>query len=282
MKGHLILLTVLVPIIFSCRNEKKQETNSTTKQETQKVSDSFNWTKALSLKTKMISELENKTEPNDKIIAEFLNEYTKIQEEMNDHLQKQSNYDSLNTIIYSDKKNIKQCALDFEKKVEINGFRIASAEAMIYITKNSDFVKSKTLELVDPISIEFLDLYFNEIDKICCEDAGLIITRKELVERIYKWGELLDKSSGLAYNKIIEDEFLINLSLLFRGQDNTRAFDFGENKYNQESLDLMKEIIIEYPNSRATKEFKNYIELLTKENFSRTKKIEEFFEEKFK
>lgn len=197
-------------------------------------------------------------------------------------MNKQTNYDSLNTLIYGDKKLEKQCALDFEKKVETNGLRIASSEAMIYITKNSNFIKSNTIVLIDSISIEFLNLYCNEIDKICCEDAGLIITRKELVDRIYKWGELLDKSSNLAYNKIVEDEFSGNLSLLIRGQDNTRAFDFGENKYNQESLDLMKETIAQYPNSRAANEFKNFIELLTKENFTRTKKIEEFYEEKFK
>lgn len=284
MKRHLILLTVLFLILFSCRNERKKEIAQETKQEVKKqeIEFPFDWTKTILIKEKLISQLNEKKEPIDRILFNFLEEYSKIIEEANDVLNKQTNYDSLNTLIYGDEKLLKQCALDFEKIVETNGLRIASSEAMIYITKNSNFIKSKTVELIDSISIEFLNLYCNEIDKICCEDAGLIITRKELVDRIYKWGELLDKTSNLAYNEIVEDEFLGNLSLLIRGQDNTRAFDFGENKYNQESLDLMKETIAQYPNSRAANEFKNFIELLTKENFTRTKKIEEFYEEKFK
>ena len=64
-----------------------------------------------------------------------------------------------------------------------------------------------------PLSKEFIDLYCNEIDTVCCDDASIIISTKSLVERILKWGEIVDKSSELKYAKIAESEFKDNLYL---------------------------------------------------------------------
>ena len=44
----------------------------------------------------------------------------------------------------------------------------------------------------------------------------------------------------------------------------------------------MKSIITKYPDSKAAREFTDYIKLLETENYQRTDKIDEYFKDKFK
>jgi|WetSurSiteA1Bulk_404760.scaffolds.fasta_scaffold01608_8 hypothetical protein len=246
-----------------------------------KIAHTFDWSKPTLLKQKLISELTLGNKARDKIIVDFLTEYTKLEEAFNDILYDQPNFDSLNTIAYSVDGKVYQCALDFEKEVESNGFSIATSEGMIYLSKNTEFIKSKTIEYLDSISIEFLYLYCNEIDSICCEDAALMISESSLVNRIYRWGELLEKVTKLKYEETVKSEFQSNLFLLYYGQDNTPSFDWEGGKFNQKYLDNMKSIIHKYPNSKAAREFTDFIELLEAENYQNTDKIGEFFKDKF-
>jgi hypothetical protein len=278
MNGHLILPTVLVLLIISCGNEKKQEK----KNENVNPSISFEWNKVPLLKEKMLTQLREKKEPIDRILMNFLDEYYKTVDSANNFLSKQSNYDSLNTLAYSENGKVYQCALDFKEKVEKNGFKTASSEGMLYLSQRTDFIKNQTIELLDSISIEFLNLYCNEIDTICCDDASLVIPEKTLVKRIYNWGVLLDKVAKTDYKIFVESEFRRNLNLLYTGIENTPSFDRESKKYKTKLIDCMKEIIEQFPNSNASKEFKSFIDLLISENFERTEKINEFFKDKFK
>jgi hypothetical protein len=300
MRTLLYLLIFTIPTLFSCKNVKKgpkniypnenktsetlvqSKTNNDSSKIQVKTFESYNWNKIKNLKLNLISELINHRQPFDKIINSFLIDYTRIENELNEILDEVNNYDSLNTIIYSDSTKVYKSARDFARMVDQNGFRIAFEEGNIFIGKNTKFLKSQTIDLVDSVSLEFINLYCNEIDSISSMDAGLVIPKKELINRIYNWGRLLDKTSKLEYNHFAESEFNYNLSLLFRGQDNTVVFDWFTKTYNQEFLSLMKETIAKYPSSKAAKEFKVYIDLLASQNYTRTPKISKFLEEKFK
>lgn len=232
------------------------------------------------MKKHTIEELKKKEKPTDKIIIDFVHKYTKLVDELNEILFKYKDYDSLNNSYLSDKKLEKQFALDFNKKVEENGFRLAMSEGMIFISQNTDYIKSETTLLVDSISNEFLNLYCMEFDNVCCEDAGVVISTEELINRIYKWGELSKKTNNLEYKVYVENEFHSNLSLLFTGLDNTLSFDYETKKFNTEILNSMTKFIEKKPNCRATNEFIEFIELLKSENFEETKKIDEYLKKK--
>jgi len=233
------------------------------------------------LKKNTIQELKKKEKSKDRIIMNFLNKYTKLVEKFDNILIGYKDFESLNTLEdHTDEKLIKQCALDFKRKVEANGFRIASSEGTIYISQNTDFIKSEILSLADSISIEFINLYCNEFDNICCEDAGVIIPTDEIIHRIYKWGELSKKIKGLDYKEYVEKKFIFNLELLYVGSDNTPSFDFETQKFDKNSVDLMTKFIEKQPNARATDEFKTFLELLKSENYKQTKKVEDYFKKK--
>lgn len=287
MIKHLILFTIILALFVSCKNVKTPKAgaqNPGKSEISEAKSEAFNyfdWSKPTLLKEKTIFHLKEKNGSNDTIIIDFLTEYQKIVVEFNDIMYDLNNYDSLNTLAYSDDGNVYQCARDFLKKVEGNGLSIAYSEGMIYISQNTAFIKSQIQDLLDPVSTEFISLYCDEIDTVCCDDAALMISEKKLVNRIYNWGELLDKVSGLKYAEIAESEFYNNLNLLYQGQDNTPAFDWDSKKFNQNSLDNMKEIISQHPDSRAAKEFEVFIRTLEAENFENTGKVSEFLKGKF-
>ena len=295
MRRHLFFLTVFSLIIFSCKNEKvkklefeKQETEvlenkkyyeQEIKEETQ--TKTFDWTKTKLLKEKVLSELKTNNE-YDKIIINFLNDYGKIEEEFNDILFDLSSYDSLNTIAYSPNEIVYENALRFKEKVEYNGFSIAQSEGMIFIAKNTNYIKSNIIELLDSVSVDFINLYCKEIDSVCCDDAAIIISDQELIERAFNWGNLIKKVSDLEYNDIVVSEFNSYLSLIFQGQDNTPSFDWETGKFKQTLFDSMTDIIIKFPKSKAAKEFKEFTDLLVSENFENSEKVKEFITEKFK
>lgn len=286
MNRHLVFALILASLLTSCGKEKKQDEKISTTQSQKIVTDSiapiqFDWTKTAKLKRNTIEELKKKEKSKDKIIMNFLNKYTKLVEEFDNILIDYKDYESLNTLDYSDEKLVKQCALDFKRKVEANGFRIAHSEGTIYISQNTDFIKSEILSLADSISIEFINLYCNEFDNICCEDAGVIIPTDEIINRIYKWGELSKKAKGFDYNDYVEKKFIFNLELLFVGSDNTPSFDFETQKFDKNSIELMTKFIENNPNARATEEFKPFIELLKSENYKQTKIVDDYFKKKF-
>lgn len=236
----------------------------------------FDWTIPQQLKKQLKLDLDNNPNEADKLIIRFLGEYGKVEREFNDILFGLSNYDSLNTLAYAPDDVIYENAYEFKDLAESNGFSIAMSEGMIYLTKNTDFIKSSLIEVRDSISVEFVHLYCQEIEEVCCEDAGIIISDKELVNRAFCWGNFLEKAQHLEYRNIAESEFNSYLSLIYNGQENTPSFDWQTKEFSRNIFDLMIEIIKTYPDSKAAIEFKEFTELLVSEGFKRTEKIDDY------
>jgi len=285
-KATLIILIAF--IVSSCGQARKQQAEiAIISEEEQSISVTpsiqFDWGKVIVLKNSTIEELKKKEKTNDKIIMNFLNKYAKLVDEFNEILFNYRSYDSLNNLLYKERQRNEQYNLDLKNEVETNGFRLIFPEGMLEITQNTDFIKSEILSLVDAVSKEFINLYCNEFDNVCCDDAAIIISKEELVNRIYKWGEFSKKVAKLEYKKYVEDEFYSNLYLLFYGVENTPAFHWGTDdyetkKYNSESIDLMNKIIEKNSTSRAAEEFKPFVELLKNENFEETEKVKNYLE----
>jgi hypothetical protein len=286
MRRLFLLTLVSIFILSSCKNNQIKETKSQITETGVDTSQSkvitFDWDKPKLLKEKFISDLEKKNRPNDVLVLDFISDYGKLIDEFNKVLTTQPNFDSLNSLAYSTDGKTYPCAFEFKKKVESNGLTVGASEGTIYIDQNTDFLKSKITDLLDSVSVEYLNLYCDEFDSICCEDAMLIISNKKLIDRIYQWGELLPKVSKLKYHDYSESAFNQNLELLYNGLDNSPSFDPESGKFIQDLLDPMKEIINKYPNSKAAKEFKEFIDLLASENYIRTDKVSQYIKAKFK
>jgi len=248
--------------------------NTKSEHESQKVT--FDWSLTQTLKKKLIVDLQKDSNDIDKTIMQFLVEYGKIENDFNEILFDLSNYDSLNTLAYAPDNIVYESALNFKRKIESNGFSISQSEGMIYIAKNTDYIKSGVIEFLDSTSINFIQLYCKEIDSGCCDDAAIVISKESLIQRAFDWGNLLDKTTDLEYKHLTESKFLSYLSLIYLGQENTPSFDWTTAKFNNKLFELMTGIIEKYPKSKASKEFKEYTELLVKEGFKKTEKIDDY------
>jgi hypothetical protein len=278
-------------ILLSCKNRKNDsQSDSNIKSieieidsvKIEKIIDSepeivtFDWSIHQDLKSTLISELQQDSKNIDKYIMKFLNDYSRVEKDFNHILFDLSNYDSLNTLAYAPDDIIYKNAIEFKNEVDANGFSIAQSEGMIYISKNSYFIKSDLKEFLDSTSMDFINLYCQEIDSICCEDAGIIISEELLVQRALLWGNLLEKAKDLEYKPVAESQFRTYLFLIYSGQDNTPSFDWTTGKFSKNLFELMKSIVSEYPNSKASKEFMEYIELLEQSDLKKTDEINEF------
>ena len=291
MRKIVITLSVLALIASSCGKQAAKEQTEVVNNEvanneviTEQKSEEeqsvsvipsiqVDWKKVHALKNSTIEELKKKEKSEDRIIMNFLNKYSKLPDEFERIFFSQDTNYQLSRAYLSAALSGNTRTLDFVNEFETNGFRFKQAEGDIYIDRNGDFIKSGILPLVNSISAEFINLYSNEIDNECCDDAAINISEEELVNRVYKWGELSKKVTELEYKKHVEDAFYSNLNLLFIGVDNTPAFDWETKKFNNDLIDLMNRIIEENPTSRAAIEFKQYIEILRSENFENTQKV---------
>ena len=246
---------------------------------TSAIAKAFDWTKTKKLKQKLLSDLRN-TNHIDKTLISFLNELEQLEYAFNDILITLPSYDSLNTLAYSVDGLVYDNAINFERLAEKNGFSIAQSEGMIFLTMNTNFVKSEVMESLDPLSAEFLNLYCSEIDSVCCSDGAIIISEKELVLRAFLWGNLTEKSRDSEYYDRAKFNFYNYISLIYIGLNNTPSFDYDSGIYNKNLFNLMNEIIDQYPNSLAAEEFKEYTEILVEENFKQTDKVMKYVNEK--
>ncbi|WP_157491687.1 hypothetical protein [Flammeovirga sp. SJP92] len=212
----------------------------------------------------------------DTYIYQFFEEYSVIENKVNEQLFALSNYDSLNTLAYAPNDTIYEVAINFEIQAEDNGFTVAMSEGMIFLSKNTSFIKKNLLDKIDSTSIEFINLYCDELDKVCCEDASIIIDEKELVERAYRWGEMSKKSEELKYAEISEDTFKHYLYLIFEGQDNSPSFEFTTHSFNPKLIHQMTKVTQKHPDSRASAYFKTFLDLLAKSEYKKSEEIKQY------
>ena len=294
MNCNSILIPVLSLIFFACQNrtqespsvpnsahieiESGNEKLNETISQSQNWDKTFNWSRIPMLREQLILDLESDPNETDQTLIRFLDDYEALVREFNNILFDLDNYDSLNTLAHAQDGNIHESAREFKKQAEKNGLRIASSEGMIYFTIHTGYLNSNVYNQLDLVSREFLSLYIEEIDHVCCKDAAIIISDRELVERALNWGNLLEKSYDLEYRRLAESRFNYYIDLVFIGIDNTPSFDWQTGYFNRGIFESMNEIIGKYPNSIAAKQFKKFSEVLVSENFKLTAKVKAYLD----
>lgn len=237
----------------------------------------LNWGDIHQEKELLIQTLRRSSKPDDQRILEFITGIQEIIQGMNESLYKDNNYNKLSSMLYSGGSSIDPDAAQFLETVEKNGFKITHSEGMPYLEENTTFIRSIVETNVhNPLVLQYLDLYLEGIDNPCCEDAGLIISYDDLIKRTYDWGEFLFDAQDSSLENIAVNKFGSHLYLIFKGIDNTPAFDYETGLYNSELLVKLEKQVVEYPFSLAAIEIKEYLKLLKTEGFERTNKIEDY------
>jgi len=192
---------------------------------------------------------------------------------LNDNLFKNKEYEDYNSLMWSDIKLHTESALEYQKKLNLNNIRIASVEGNIYLIydfeNKYDFIKSQLSKSTQNL----FDLIILERDYPTTEDAGLIISMNELVDRVIKWENQIDTEFPLF--DVIFDEYKYNLVFLIQGVENT-PISYDSINIQKEFLEAYDYMIKKYPNSKSTKIIEGYYKMIRDNGFKLNEKIRKF------
>ena len=274
-------------IIISCNNnqetsDKNEQVKAVDKSMSNNTTQIVNWSITKKLKEEFVSQMKTEPKKMDSLLLKFLDESRNLEDGANFQLIEYKDYDKLNDIVNATHKNgVSKIAKEFEKQVAKSDFDIIAEEGGIYLKIKSSYLKKEISSLLDTNANEFLNLYCEDNNKECCRDAAFVISKEELANRIYKWGTLAEKSKDKPYFIYAKGYYDSYLNFLFVGLDNTPAFDWQTNEFNQESMEAMEIIISNQPSSRASKDFSVFMGLLKDGNMKKTKAIDEYIADRF-
>ena len=121
---------------------------------------------------------------------------------------------------------------------------------------------------------EYMRIYAQN-DNVITMDAGLIIPLSKLVERCIEWESYLNKYPNAQQRNEVALQYGQYLgSIMFCTEQNTEAFDRNTKIVKEYVLESVKEAILQYPDSEATKIFKVYLLELEKSNYKYSEELE--------
>ncbi|MCB7481617.1 J domain-containing protein [Christiangramia sediminis] len=250
---------------------------STQEEEIEKSLIALDWKQIQREKQLLAQNLKVSSKSEDRRILEFLDGYRALVNQMNQTFYEDENYEKVSSALYTDQSENKTEASKFFEKLENNGFKISQSEGSPFIEEKSSHLRS-VLEpnISDATALGYLDLYLESIDSPCCHDAALMISFDDLINRTYHWGELITKAENSSLADIASRRFANHLYLLFLGIDNTPAFDYDSEMYNNELLKKLERHKLDYPSALSSLEVSNYLKLLESEEYIKNDKVVDY------
>lgn len=189
--------------------------------------------------------------------------------------------DSLNTkynflIVQLEKDSGTAELLSFKSNLSSCGIDIFSSEGMYYLDVIPDFFYTNFKNRVSEGVAEYLNIRKDELRQGFSEDAGMLISFKELYERVKRWENFNNKYPKTVFRKEANSYYVTYLQTLMTGMDNSRIFDFDKNILLPEIKTLYKSIMKESPDSPTTKIISSYYTFLSRHNFKENDSIQIF------
>lgn len=222
------------------------------------------------------------TKNNDSLFMEFLINFTSYQNILNDSLYRDPNYETYNTLIYSDETLIDPKAKVLESIINEYGFFISSSEGAIFFEKNPSFLNNFTIYLSETMNV-FKKQYIKEIKFPILADGAIIISTKELIDRMLFWEKFASSNKNFELTEYAQVEFEMNLFYLMFGIDNTPIFDWNSQPYTikSELIKAFERVIEEHPESKSVKYLEDYLVFIEDKKFIYNKEFDEYARMKF-
>ncbi len=205
----------------------------------------------------------------------FLEEYVSTINRLNDILYEHPDYEEFNSIIYADESLHKPKAIDFQRKVIEYGYRVASTEGAIFLERNTEFIKDHLGQYLTNDMTAFFELYAIEANQPYGEDGGIFLPLNQLVDRAIRWEKFHNSNSEFIFSEYASNELQAYKYFLMMGMDNTPAFGWT-NQFQDEFKNALEYSINTYPESKLSKLFQDYLELLEETDFKETEKVTQF------
>lgn len=238
----------------------------------------LDWSEIAFVKEQFIIGVEVGKEPTDVVVLGNLQRLDELMFSLNNEFFALENYDELNSLFLSG-DGANECHEALTSMLGEKGYVVGSAEGSIYLSLTGEYIQKDLQEHVDSLGWRFIQLYTEENDEPCCEDAGIMLNHKELVIRVVQWAEMKEESKGTAYEEYALARYRQNLYFLLAGLDNTPSFAFEDGKYNAYYFDDMNEWVVNQPEHPASKDFAPFLEMLKSSGMKETEEIRAYIQE---
>lgn len=164
----------------------------------------------------------------------------------------------------------------FKKKLEENGMIMLQSEGSFYIGEHQNYLYDAFSPYVSEPIKKLLDLRKEEMKKGFSEDAALLISFKEVGERLRNWGKLIDENPSLKLQQEANGYYNLYLSTFLTGLSNSPVFDNQTNALIPDVKDAYQDYIKSNNDSKSGQIVSNYYALLEKNNFKNSREAEAF------
>jgi hypothetical protein len=145
-----------------------------------------------------------------------------------------------------------------------NGFNVYLSEGDAYIGQDRDFIAKWFYSLVSPTMKKYLIQLNKENKQVYIEDASIMISPTELVDRAVWWENFVKENPNFILLKASQENALDYLKNLLEGTDNTSVISLDNNKLTPFFTEAYNHAESKYPSSEVTKKISPYYKLLLK------------------
>ncbi|MEI3789756.1 MULTISPECIES: hypothetical protein [unclassified Chryseobacterium] len=201
-------------------------------------------------------------EQNNKVYEDYVEVRNKYIEGLSrlhtDILDKYINYYDSGSDSYKFPENIKKLAAQF-KKEGLEFREVGEGYTEIWSVPDHYFTIFKNK--VTPDYNSYIAQMAIEAKENYAADAGLIISWKELGERLIFWENFMKKYPESQLLKTVKKDYNNYLHDYLYGMDNTPTYETADGKLYEENRNEYKRIIKKYPNSYTAKRVQEFLAL---------------------
>lgn len=176
---------------------------------------------------------------------------------------------SLNNIKEEDVKKFLESAYN-------EGYKLITAEGMYDFELDYVKLESKFSPYVSEKTAAYLGIMATESKDHFAADGAIKISLDELANRVINTENFLQKFGDSQYAKEIKQQYNWYLTAYLIGLNNTPAFSYEDNKLKDEVLTNFKSTMIKYKDSKLSTTLKDYVDLVTKNEFLKTREVLDF------
>jgi hypothetical protein len=167
---------------------------------------------------------------------------------------------------------------NFLSYLELFSLKVYMTEGIYYADADPDLFYGIFGDKASPPLLDYLVIRKKELKEGFSEDAGLIISFPEVYDRVEAWGKFMADHPDHSLKNDAMGLYEMYLSTLITGMDNSRIFDFEQEKLNPEIKSLYENIIKTGKDSLSRKIITDYYTFLSKNDFRYNDSITTFLD----
>lgn len=208
----------------------------------------------------------------DSIVLLFNVKFFKVSNKLSEELE--TKYP---TLIKQLEKDIKSRELSiFQDNLKACGIGIFSTEGNYYLDILPNYLYNNFKDRVSIGVKTYLDIRRHELTEGFSEDAGLLISYKQLYQRVKNWEKFINNFPKTVYTNEANNYYETYLETLLTGMDNTPVFEMDNNSLSAEVKTLYEKAIHDDADTRTGKIIADYYALLSRHDLKQTDSIDVF------